>query len=75
MLEFNRILDRLSNEDSIGHLFIVDIKFHNKNPKIDAISRVIPPCFWKNQDWSCTWVLYGSANERLEQKRTERYYK
>lgn len=45
MLEFNRILDRLSNEDSIGHLFIVDIKFHNKNPKIDAISRVIPPCF------------------------------
>lgn len=37
MLEFNRILDRLSNEDSIGHLFIVDIKFHNKNPKIDAI--------------------------------------
>ena len=37
MLEFDRILDRLSNEDSIGHLFIVDIKFHNKNPKIDAI--------------------------------------
>ena len=31
MLEFNRILDRLSHQDSIGHLFVVDIKLHNRN--------------------------------------------
>ena len=26
--EFNIILTRLSHEDKIGHLFIIDIKFH-----------------------------------------------
>ena len=33
LLEFNKILDCLLYEDTIGHLFIVDIKFHNRNPK------------------------------------------
>ena len=37
MLEFNRILDRLSHEDRMVHLFIVDIQFHNKNPQNNAI--------------------------------------
>ena len=32
LLEFNKILDRISHEDNIGHLFIADIKFDNKNP-------------------------------------------
>ena len=31
--EFNAILNGLSHTDKIGHLFIVDIKFHNKNEK------------------------------------------
>ena len=31
LLVLNKILDSISQEDSIGHLFIVDIKFHNKN--------------------------------------------
>ena len=31
LFELNKILDRISHEDSIGHLFIFDIKFHNKN--------------------------------------------
>ena len=30
---FNAILSRLSHTDKIGHLFIVDIIFHNKNEK------------------------------------------
>ena len=33
LLEFNKILDRISDTGNIGHLFIVDIKFHNKNEK------------------------------------------
>ena len=31
--EFKRILDKISHNDNIGHLFIVDIKFNNINPK------------------------------------------
>ena len=27
LLEFNKILDKISHDDKIGHLFIVDIKF------------------------------------------------
>ena len=33
LLEFNKILDKISHEDTIGHLFVVDIKLYNKNPK------------------------------------------
>ena len=33
LLEFNLILKGLSHTDKIGHLFIVDIKFHNKKEK------------------------------------------
>ena len=29
--KFNAILNSLSDTDTIGHLFIVDIKFQNKN--------------------------------------------
>ena len=33
MTEFNKILDKISHDNNIGHLLIVDIKFHNVNPK------------------------------------------
>lgn len=33
LIEFNRILDKFSQADRIGHLFIVDIKFYDINPK------------------------------------------
>ena len=33
MTEFNKILDKISHDDNIGHLLIVDFKFHNVNPK------------------------------------------
>ena len=32
-LEFNKILGKISHYDKIGHLFVVDIKLYNKNPK------------------------------------------
>ena len=33
LTEFNVILDSTSPNDNIGHLFTVDIKFHNINEK------------------------------------------
>ena len=32
LVEFNRVLNNLSHEDTVGHLFIIDITFHNINP-------------------------------------------
>ena len=36
--EFNRILDKISNDDRIGRLFIVDIKLHDINTRTGAIN-------------------------------------
>ena len=33
LLEFNKILGKISHDDKIGHLFVDDIKLYNKNPK------------------------------------------
>ena len=54
MLEFNRILDRLSHEDRMVHLFIVDIQFRNKNPKTMLFNDIYPPIFEKKQNGLCT---------------------
>ena len=34
--EFNMIFGGISDKDKVGHLFIVNIKFHNKNEKSNA---------------------------------------
>ena len=47
--EFNKILDKISHEDNIGHLFIVDIKFHNINPKTILFNKIYSPIFEKNK--------------------------
>ena len=47
LLKFNRILDSISHEDTIGHLFIVDTKFHNKNPKAMLFNEIYLPIFEK----------------------------
>ena len=49
LMEFNQILDRISHKDKTGHLFIVDIKFHNKNPKTLLFNDIYPPVFEKNK--------------------------
>ena len=48
LVEFNKILDKISHEDNIGHLFIVDTKFHDKNPKTLLFNEIYPPIFGKN---------------------------
>ena len=42
LAEFNKIINKVSHEDSIGHLFIVDIKFNDIYPK-----KLYPPIFEK----------------------------
>ena len=49
MAEFNKILDSISHEDDIGHLFAVDIKFHDINEKTILFSELYPPIFEKNK--------------------------
>ena len=48
-LEFNKILDSISDTDKIGHLFIADIKFHNKNEKTMLFNEIYTPIFEKNK--------------------------
>ena len=49
LLEFNKILDKIPYDDQIGYLSIVDIKFHNKNPKTLLFNEIFPPAFEKNK--------------------------
>ena len=49
LLEFNKILDKISHDNKIGHLFIVDIKFHDKNSKTLLFNEIFPPIFEKNR--------------------------
>ena len=49
LLEFNKILDKISHDDKIEHLFIVDIKFHNKNPKALVFNEIYPSIFETNK--------------------------
>lgn len=47
--EFDKILDSISHEDDIGHLFAIDIKFHDINEKTLLFNELYPPIFEKNK--------------------------
>ena len=49
LLEFNKILDKISHDDKVGHLFVVDIKFYNKNSKTLLFNEIYPPILAKKQ--------------------------
>ena len=49
MTEFNKILDCISHDDRIGHLFTVDLKFHNVNEKTLLFNEIYPPIFQRNK--------------------------
>ena len=48
LTEFNKILDGFSHDHPILHLFIVDIKFKDINPKTLLLNELYPPIFKKN---------------------------
>ena len=43
LLELNRILRSISHEDKIGHLFVADIKFHDKILKQCYLTKYTHP--------------------------------
>lgn len=47
LTEFNKIISETSHEDNIGHLFTVDIKFHDINQKTLLFNELYPPIFEK----------------------------
>ena len=47
LTEVNRILDKISHDNNIGHLFIADIKFHDINCKTLFFNEIYPPTFEK----------------------------
>lgn len=49
LLEFNKMLGRISQDDTIGHLFIVDIKFHKRYPKTLLLNKIYSPTFFKKK--------------------------
>ena len=50
MTEFNKILDCISHDNKIGHLFTVDIRFYNINEKTLLLNEIYPPIFQKNKN-------------------------
>ena len=73
MVEFNKILDKISHENTIGHLFIVNIKFHDNNPKTLLFNEIYPPIFEKNtkvEPFEKSTLQLMSILRRSEEKET-----
>ena len=49
LVVFNILLDKISHKHTIGHLFIVDIKFHNINENTLLFNGIYRPIFEKNK--------------------------
>lgn len=49
LLEFNIILDRISDTEEVGHLFILHIKFHDKTETAMLFDEISTPIFEKNK--------------------------
>ena len=47
LTQFNKILNSVSQEDNIGQIFTVDIKFHNINEKTLLFNKIYLPIFEK----------------------------
>ena len=64
LLEFNMILDSILDTDQVGHLFIVDSKFHDKNEKTMLFNEIYTPIFEKKKKkvYSSTSKICPSAH-------------
>ena len=49
LTKFNKIINSISHEDNIGHIFAVDIKLHNINEKTLLFNEIYLPIFEKNK--------------------------
>ena len=70
LMEFNQILDRIPHEDKIGHFFIVDIKFHNKNPKTLSCLQLLSGFKINEEKYITNKFSYTSkTHSTLEEKK------
>ena len=76
-LEFNLLLEKVSLEDSIGHLFVVDIEFDEKNAseKQYMYNEIFPPIIEKqkildaNERSLFQLVLFDKTNDKRKSYR------
>ena len=66
------MLDRISHEENIGHLFIVDIKFHNINEKTLFFMRSTLN-IWKKQKNGAVWRIYSAFDEYFGEERRKEH--
>ena len=69
MTEFNKILDCISHNDKIGHLFTVDIEFHKINEKTLLFNEIYPRIFQKNTKSRSIYKINFTVNECPCQRR------
>ena len=50
LVEFHQILVKISHNNTIGHIFIADIKVHNVNPKTLLFNELYPQIFEKDNN-------------------------
>ena len=62
LTELNKILDSISHDDKIGHLFTADIKFDKTNEKTLLFNEIWPQYFKKQENRSI-WKIHTVAYE------------
>ena len=74
LTEFNKILDSISHDDKIGHLFTVSIKFNKICEKTLLFNETYPPIFKKNKKidrFERSTLQFMSAMIRDEKKKKQ----
>ena len=71
--ELAEILENVTLKDTLGHLFIVDIKFSDINPKTLLFNEIYPPIFEKNKkidpyEQSCTQIMSRAQVKKRRNK-------
>ena len=71
--ELKTLLENVTLEDKLGHLFLVDIKFADVNKETLLFNEVYPPIFEKNKkidpyERSCTQIMSRAQIKKNKRK-------
>ena len=72
------LIENVTLEDKLGHLFVVDIKFADINKKTLLFNKIYPPIFEKNKkidpyERSCTQIM-SRATVKHNKKKEDTLY-
>ena len=72
------LLENITLEDKLGHLFVVDIEFADINEKTLLFNEIYPPIFEKNKkiepyERSCTQIMTREAIKKNKKKEDTLY--